>query len=63
MQWCSEGHELEPDDKFCGICGGKPVTECENGHKVRSIRDRERDVEYRPDFCQECGARYPWCDA
>ena len=60
MQWCSEGHELQPKDKFCGLCGEKPVTECGNGHDLRSVYDQDRGLDLRPDFCQECGERYPW---
>lgn len=62
MPWCNEGHELQPKDKYCARCGGKPITECENGHKFRPVYDQQSDIEIAPDFCAECGVRYPWSD-
>lgn len=58
MPWDKNGHQLYRD-KFCTNCGEQPITKCEKDHEIREVND-DYGIPVRPDYCHECGAKYPW---
>ena len=56
MQFCRDGHEIPPGDKFCATCGGEPFTACDQC----GAAFRPADDELRPEYCPKCGKDYPW---
>ncbi len=61
--WCPNGHKVIYARQYCGLCGCPTVLHCEKGHPFQVAMHPYKLVLFRPDYCVDCGAEFPWSSA